>query len=65
MPNLETIPQSVRNMARNELEDEIVRLRRLFESVGFAVFVNGDLAIHKAEISVNPSERFIDIRTRG
>lgn len=61
--NREIVPTEIRVMPRHELEDEIVRMRRLFGAC--AVFVNGDMAIHKAEISVNHKDRFVDIRTRG
>ena len=61
--NREVIPTDVRIMPRDALEDEIVRLRRAaLENV--AVFVNGDLAIHRADVTLSANERFIDIRSR-
>lgn len=62
--NKETIPLEVRWMARHELEDEVVRLRKqLHHFECMAVFVNGDKAIDSANVEVNVKRRFLDVRT--
>lgn len=62
--NREEIPIEVRWMARHELEDEVVRLRRqLLSFERMAIFVNGEKAIDSANVEVNVKRRFLDVRS--
>lgn len=62
--NREIIPTYIRCMPRDELEDEIVRLKRERETLrSYGVFVNGEQAIANAIVEIHDHDRFLDIRT--
>lgn len=61
--NAEVIPTEVRDMPRDRLEDEIVRLRRFAKDFlsGLAIFVNG-VHVDPLEVAFNRDGHFLDIQ---
>lgn len=67
--NVYEIPKDVREMARNQLEDEICRLRNKLVRNGlagkhFTVFLNGKALEGEYEFKIEIQERWIELYER-